>query len=200
MMAGMDVLDIEQQLWGRVAGVDEAGRGPAAGPVVAAAVVFRGDVPDGVGDSKALSLKRREALFDEIYACADVGIGLAEPFEIDADNLLVASLRAMARALSALKSVPEQALIDGNKVPDGDWPMHAVIGGDGLSPSIGAASIVAKVTRDRLMVEADRRWPGYGFARHSGYLTPEHKAALVRLGPCPIHRRRFAPVRAALAH
>lgn len=194
----MDWQALEQKHWGDVAGVDEAGRGPAAGPVVAAAVMFHGPPPDGIADSKKLSAKRRSTLFGAIGQTAHIGLGVAEPFEIDADNLLTASLRAMNRALAGLPTPPGLALIDGDKLPPGHWPMHALIGGDGLSVSIGAASIIAKVTRDRLMALADKRWPGYGFAQHAGYLTAAHKSALTRQGPCPIHRRRFAPVRAAL--
>ncbi len=156
--------------------------------------------PAGVADSKTLSAKRREQLEHAIRACAFVGVGLAEPAEIDADNLLAATLAAMNRALAALPITPELALIDGDKAPNAPCPARTVIGGDASEPVIAAASIIAKVTRDRLMVEAAQRWPAYGFERHSGYLTAAHKAALQTYGPCPIHRRRFAPVRRALAH
>lgn len=181
-----------------VAGVDEAGRGPAAGPVVAAAVIFEGrHAPDGLDDSKKLTPKRRERLFDEIMASAQVGVGVAEPEEIDRINLLRATLAAMSRAVAALPIAPEFVLIDGDKSPALACPSETVISGDARSISIAAASVIAKVTRDRLMVEADLRWPGYGFAGHKGYLARVHQDALRTLGPCPIHRRCFAPVREA---
>ncbi len=196
----MELHPIEREGPSPVAGVDEAGRGPAAGPVVAAAVVFLDQaIPAGLGDSKALTLAQRERAFDAIMSRAAVGVGVAEPEEIDRVNLLQATLRAMVRAIDALPVTPNSVLIDGDKAPSGPWAIRTVIGGDGLCVSIAAASIIAKVTRDRLMQEADLRWPGYGFCQHVGYVTPAHKQALSAIGACPIHRRRFAPVRQTLA-
>lgn len=185
---------------GIVAGVDEAGRGPAAGPVVAAAVVLDpARAPDGLDDSKKLSATKRARLFEALHASAAIGVGVAEPEEIDRANILWATMAAMARAVANLPVAPTLALIDGNRTPDLGCPARAVVGGDAASVSIAAASIVAKVTRDRLMAEAHERWPVYGFAGHAGYPTAAHRAALLDHGPCPIHRRSFAPVRAALA-
>lgn len=181
----------------RIAGVDEAGRGPSAGPVVAAAVILF-DAPAGLDDSKKLSKAARERLFAALQTRAFIGVGLAEPCEIDSANILNATLRAMTRAVAALPALPASALIDGNRTPENlPCPARAIVGGDASEAAIAAASIIAKVTRDRLMTLADARWPGYGFAAHSGYMTAAHAAALARLGPCPLHRRSFAPVRAA---
>lgn len=186
-----------------IAGLDEAGRGPLAGPVVAAAVILPADFCDieglaGMTDSKALTAKKREALAAEIRACALVGVAIAEPAEIDRLNILHASMAAMARALADLPCAPCEALVDGNRLPPGlPCPASAIIGGDGVEPAISAASIIAKTVRDALMVEAETRWPGYGFASHKGYACPAHKSALDRLGPAPIHRLSFAPVREA---
>jgi len=189
----------------RVCGVDEAGRGPLSGPVVAAAVILNPETcPTGLNDSKILSKKRRELLFTEILYTADVGIGISEPAEIDRINILHASLSAMNRAITALPKHPDigplHALIDGHKTPPPipDVSYEPLVKGDARSLSIAAASIIAKVTRDRLMETADLRFPGYGFARHKGYGTQAHKAALSRLGPCPIHRFSFAPIRTAI--
>ena len=188
-----------------IAGLDEAGRGPLAGPVVAAAVILPADFCDieglsGMTDSKVLTAARREALAAEIRACALVGVAVAEPAEIDRLNILHASMAAMARALSNLPCAPCEALVDGNRLPDGlPCPARAIVGGDGTEPAISAASIIAKTVRDALMIEADRRFPGYGFASHKGYGAPAHKAALERLGPSPLHRLSFAPVREARA-
>lgn len=184
-----------------VAGVDEAGRGPWAGPVVAAAVVFpdTGNIPDGLDDSKKLTRRKREALFDVIMATAHVGIGEASVQEIDRDNILNASMLAMRRAIAALDARPDTALIDGKHVPELPCPAHAVVGGDGLSPSIAAASIIAKVTRDRIMTELAEVHAGYGWERNFGYGTKEHLAALKAQGVTLHHRRSFAPVRALLA-
>ncbi len=182
-----------------VAGVDEAGRGPLAGPVYAAAVVL----PDGhglaVADSKRLSPTRREGLALEIKKSA-VGWAVAcvEAAEIDAMGIHKASLLAMARALSAMPVRPDFALIDGRFVPECDIACRAVIGGDDSEAPISAASILAKVARDAVLVELDRVYPQYGFARHKGYPTAAHRAALEHHGPCPEHRRSFAPVRACL--
>lgn len=203
------MLRFERQAWSagrvRVAGVDEAGRGPLAGPVVAAAVLFdaaflnaqeRGELA-GLTDSKKLSPARREHFFTLLRGRAEIvlGVGRAEVEEIDRLNILRATHLAMARALKALSVCPDLALVDGLPVPGLPCPSTAVVGGDGLSLSIAAASVVAKVTRDGLMVELDRQYPGYGLARHKGYGTPGHLDALRRLGPSPCHRRSFAPVR-----
>lgn len=188
----------ESRFSGPVCGVDEAGRGPLAGPVVAAAVILTPDsVPCGLNDSKVLSHSRRELLLNEMLARDDifVSLGLAEPEEIDHLNILHASMIAMRRAVAGLPITPEMALIDGNRLPpDMPCPAEAIVKGDAKSLSIAAASIVAKVTRDRLMVETDRRFPGYGLAGHKGYPTKTHKAALEKLGASPIHRRSFRPV------
>lgn len=180
----------------RVAGVDEAGRGPLAGPVVAAAVVLdRGRLPVGLDDSKKLGLSARERLFDEIMELAEVGVGLASVAEIDALNILYASHLAMERAVAALPGVPDHALIDGNMVPKGlTCPATALVKGDGRSLSIAAASIIAKVTRDRIMVDLAQQFPGFGWERNAGYPTKAHKEALARLGVTPHHRRSFKPV------
>lgn len=182
-----------------IAGVDEAGRGPLAGPVVAAAVVLCEGGIAGLADSKALSAARRETLFETISMRCLVGIGQASVAEIDRLNILAATMLAMARAVAALGLDPSEVLVDGNRCPDWRWRARAIIGGDAIEPAISAASIIAKVTRDRLMIEADGTYPGYGFARHKGYGTPQHLAALRQLGPSPIHRTSFAPVARACA-
>ncbi|SEN70741.1 RNase HII [Pseudorhodobacter antarcticus] len=179
-----------------VAGVDEVGRGPLAGPVTAAAVRLLPDrVPAGLADSKALTAKRREALFDAIMEAAEVSIAHATVQEIDAMNILRASHLAMVRALQGLPVPPDYALIDGNLLPR-DMPCagQAIIKGDALCLSIAAASIVAKVTRDRIMTALDREFPGYGWARNAGYPTKEHQSALLNLGVTAHHRRSFKPV------
>ena len=183
------------------AGVDEAGRGPLAGPVAVAAVILDPDRPiAGLNDSKKLSEKKREALYplilEHALACCIV---LVEADEIDRLNIFQATMAGMSRAVAGLSRVPGEALIDGNKLPK-DLPCagRAIVGGDALEPAIRAASILAKVSRDRLMVAMDDTFPGYGFAVHKGYPTPAHLAALERLGPCPQHRRSFAPVRRLL--
>ena len=182
-----------------VAGVDEAGRGPWAGPVVAGAVVLRSVVPPGLDDSKRLSARRRELLFTALQASdAIIGVGIASVEEIDRLNILQATHLAMARAVDALNTLPLEVLVDGNRLPDWPWPSRAIVGGDGLVPAIGAASIIAKVTRDRIMAELDAAWPHYGWARNQGYGTAAHAAALKIHGPSPHHRRSFAPVRALL--
>ncbi|MDJ0740892.1 MAG: ribonuclease HII [Gammaproteobacteria bacterium] len=180
-----------------VCGVDEVGRGPLAGPVVAAAVILDPRRPiDGLADSKKLSEKRRQQLFDTICDRALAwSLGRAEVAEIDTVNILQASLLAMRRAVDALGVAPAHALVDGNRVPLLDCPARAIVGGDDSQPCISAASIVAKVARDREMVELDARYPGYGLARHKGYPTKAHLAALAALGVTEIHRRSFAPVR-----
>ena len=183
-----------------VAGIDEAGRGPWAGPVVAAAVVLDPDsVPDGLNDSKKLSAQAREDLFDQISGAADVGVGIADVDRIDRDNILAATLWAMRAALDDLSAVPAYALIDGNRMPDLPCPAETVVKGDGRCLSIAAASIIAKTTRDRLMCVLAEECPGYGWERNMGYGTAEHSAAIDRLGVTPHHRRSFRPIRLALA-
>jgi ribonuclease HII len=184
-----------------VAGVDEAGRGPLAGPLAVAAVILDPVRPiRGLDDSKRLSEARREALFPLILERAlAYCIVLVEPEEIDSLNIFRATMTGMRRALAGLAPAAQHALIDGNKLPpDLPCPARAIVGGDALDPGISAASILAKVTRDRLMVELDALHPGYGFALHKGYPTPAHLSSLQRLGPCPLHRRSFAPVRLLL--
>ena len=181
---------------GPVCGIDEAGRGPWAGPVVAAAVILdRAKVPQGLDDSKKLTPARRETLFAAIMTSASVGIGIADVARIDRAHILNATLWAMAQAVAALPVTPAIALVDGNRPPVLACPVQLIIAGDSKSASIAAASIIAKVTRDRMMVGLDAAWPGYGFARHKGYGTREHAEALARLGPCGGHRVSFAPVR-----
>ena len=183
-----------------IAGVDEAGRGPLAGPVSAAAVILDPRRPiQGLADSKKLSPKRREALADEIRDRAlAYAVAWASVEEIDTINILQASLLAMQRAVGALTIAPELVLVDGNRCPDLDIPARAVIGGDATEAAISAASILAKVARDRLMVKLDEQFPGYGFASHKGYPTRAHLEGLRRLGACPQHRRTFKPVREIL--
>jgi ribonuclease HII len=180
-----------------VAGCDEAGRGPLAGPVVAAAVILDPDrVPRGLNDSKKLSAGEREKLYAKICATAHVAVALAPPARIDRDNILQASLWALARAVAALPLRPRLVLVDGRDRIAADCDCEAVVRGDAIVASIAAASIVAKVTRDRLMARLGAMHPGYGFERHMGYGVPEHCAALIRLGPTIHHRRSFAPVAA----
>lgn len=183
----------------RVAGVDEAGRGPLAGPVVAAAVILdAGNIPDGLNDSKKLSAAKREALFDIITQCAHVGIGISEPEEIDRINILHATMCAMQRAVTDLPKPPDAILIDGNRCPAFEIPVQTIVKGDTKSLSIAAASIIAKTIRDRLMVAADHRFPGYTHTGHKGYPTKAHREALQRIGASPIHRRTYGPVRDVL--
>lgn len=183
-----------------ICGVDEAGRGPLAGPVVAAAVILPARRrPKGIADSKALDEPTREGLFAEIMAVGIVGVGVATSAEIDALNIRQATLLAMRRAVAALSTPPTAVLVDGNDPPDLDCPVEAIIDGDAHIPLIGAASIIAKVTRDRMMREACAKYPGYGFSSHKGYAVPEHRAALEALGPCAIHRLTFRPVAEVLA-
>jgi len=183
-----------------VCGVDEAGRGPWAGPVAAAAVILDpNDLPVGLNDSKKLSEARRIALETEIKARALAwSVGLASVEEIDRLNILRATGLAMRRAVEGLSVAPAFALVDGNYRFVLPCPMEPLVKGDARSASIAAASILAKQARDRLMIEADAEWPGYGFAGHKGYHAPIHVAALQRLGPCAIHRRSFAPIRTLL--
>jgi len=180
-----------------IAGVDEAGRGPLAGPVIAAAVIMPSvrSLVD-LRDSKLLSEAKREALYPLITSGALAwAIGRAEVEEIDRINILQASLLAMKRAVEALGLPPELALVDGNQAPRLYCAIETLIGGDKIEPLISAASVLAKVTRDREMLALDTRYPGYGFAQHKGYGTRAHLAALAALGPCPIHRKSFAPVK-----
>ncbi|MFC1605733.1 ribonuclease HII [Pseudomonadota bacterium] len=182
------------------AGVDEAGRGPLAGPVVVAAVILDPDRPiAGLDDSKKLSATRREALFDRIrqesLAWSVIQIS---PGQIDDLNILQATLLGMQQAVERLIPTPELALIDGNRAPRLPCQVRTLVGGDGLEPAISAASILAKVTRDRIMVDLHRLYPRYGFDRHKGYPTRDHLQRLAQFGPCEVHRRSFAPVRDAM--
>jgi ribonuclease HII len=188
---------------GCVIGVDEAGRGPLAGPVVAAAVVLGAEIPAGLDDSKRLSAKRRAALDIAIRKSCGWAVAVVEPDEIDRINIFIATMTAMTRAVAALtealNSPVSEVLIDGNMTPQGrtagwNWPARAIVGGDGIEPCISAASIIAKEWRDRLMVEAAAAHPHYGWERNKGYGTAEHMAALREHGPTPLHRRSFAPV------
>lgn len=203
----LDRLEFERALWAggmtRVAGVDEAGRGPLAGPVAAAAVVFpsqwgRGGFDDrlrGLNDSKQLTEAQREEFFALLTTLPEVShaVAVVDAATIDRLNILQATHRAMNEALAQLRPQPEHVLVDGNPVKSMRLPHTAIVKGDSLSYSIAAASVLAKVTRDRLMLEFDKRFPDYGFAEHKGYGTPQHLAAIAQLGPCPIHRRTFAP-------
>lgn len=184
-----------------LAGVDEVGRGPLAGPVVAAAVILHPDRPiAGLADSKKLSARRRESLAGQIQARAQAwALGRAEPEEIDRLNILRASLLAMSRAIAALGWAPDEVLVDGNQLPETSHPARAIIGGDASVAAISAASILAKVTRDAEMLGLDAIYPQYGFAQHKGYPTAAHLAALRSHGACPVHRRSFAPVQRYLA-
>ena len=190
----------ERTLWAqgvtRVAGVDEVGVGPLAGPLVAAAVILPPECAvRGIDDSKKVHHARREALRVAIEACAIAdGIGIVEAGEVDRLNTYWASIEAMRRAVAALPVAPQQVLIDARHIPGLAVPQVALVKGDARSYSIAAASIVAKVRRDAMMTALEERYPGYGFARHMGYGTAEHLAALARLGPCPAHRRSFQPV------
>jgi ribonuclease HII len=185
----------ELALGGRVAGVDEVGRGPLAGPVMAAAVVLDpARIPEGLNDSKLLSAKKREALYPLILEIAEVSVGVASVAEIDEINILQATFLAMRRALAGLSGV-DHALIDGRMIPQGlPCPATGIIKGDGKSLSIAAASIVAKIRRDRLMVDLAQQHPGYGWETNKGYGSKSHIAALLELGPTPHHRRSFKPL------
>lgn len=183
-----------------VCGIDEAGRGPLAGPVVAAAVVLDPDnIPHGLNDSKKLDAETREALFAAIVKSAKIGVGIGDEARIDRDNILAATMWAMAEAVQNLNEAPHYALVDGNRAPKLSCGVQTIVAGDARSLSIAAASIIAKVTRDRIMVALHDEFPGYGFARHKGYGTAFHHAALNELGPCIHHRRSFAPVAQLLA-
>lgn len=199
-------LPLWQQGVGRVAGVDEAGRGPLAGPVVAAAVILpkrwaESGLPAelaGLNDSKQLTENRREAFFSFLTTCGEIEYGIAQVDAalIDEINILQATHRAMNEALAWLQPLPPHALVDGRPVKTLCVPQTAIVKGDARSHSIAAASVLAKVTRDRLMLEYHAQFPGYGFAEHKGYGTARHLAAIEQLGACPIHRKTFAPLRA----
>ena len=194
---------LERAAGGPVAGIDEAGRGPWAGPVVAAAVILDpATLPRflaaGLDDSKTLSPARRRELYRGLMECAEIGIGAASVREIDQRNILGATLTAMGRALDALPRRPSVALVDGNRAPDVPCRVETVVRGDSRSMSIAAASIVAKVTRDRIMARLSARYPGFAWERNAGYGTAEHRRALERHGPTPHHRRSFFPIRAML--
>lgn len=197
------LLRFERDFWGRgierVAGVDEAGVGPLAGPLVAAAVVLPREAKlHGVDDSKKLRAACRQRLAGEIRAAAlAVGVGVVEVHEVDRLNVFWAAIEAMRRAVHALPFSPDQLLVDARHIPGLGVPQLALVGGDARSCSIAAASIIAKVHRDALMLDLDSLYPEYGFARHKGYGTRDHLAALERHGPCPVHRRSFTPVRQA---
>jgi ribonuclease HII len=187
--------ELARKLRGPVAGIDEVGRGPLAGPVVAAAVVLGGARIDGLADSKALEEQDRDRLFPEIVAAATgIGVGWATTRQIDRWNILRATHRAMALAVGRLPAPPVHLLVDGREVPELGRAQTALVGGDARCACISAASIVAKVVRDRFMTRLSRRFPAYGFDRNKGYGTPEHIRALAESGPCPHHRRTFAPV------
>lgn len=185
----------------RIAGIDEAGRGPLAGPVVAAACIL----PDGalfqnLNDSKQLTSDQRDVLFAEITTCPNLiyGIGIIDVKTIDRVNILQATFLAMRKAVEVMSMQPDYILIDGNQIPHFEIPTESLIQGDGLSISIAAASILAKVTRDRIMAELDGKYPKYGFKQHKGYATDQHLEAIRAYGPCPIHRKSFEPVKSLL--
>ena len=181
---------------GPVAGVDEAGRGPLAGPVVVAACILNPDhIPQGLNDSKKLTSAKREKLFDEILENAHCSVISLSASEIDRGNIRAVTLKAMVEAVHALAVTPGAVLVDGRDWPNMPCAGEAIIKGDALSLSIAAASILAKVTRDRLMKQAAQFWPGYGFDKHAGYGTASHLEAIARLGPCPVHRMSFAPLK-----
>ena len=183
-----------------ICGIDEAGRGPWAGPVVASAVILDPqNTPSGLNDSKKLNEAKREALFDPIMQSSQVGIGIVSAKEIDDINILQATFLAMQRAFDQLEIKPDLALIDGNKSPKLICKTQTIIGGDAKSLSIAAASIIAKVSRDRIMHQLDLTHPHYGFARHKGYGTAAHAAALAKHGPCGEHRKSFKPIALLLA-
>lgn len=187
-----------EQGYSILAGVDEAGRGPLAGPVVAAACILPQDVfVIGIDDSKKLSPQKRLALYEQIIADKRIqfGVGIVSNIEIDQINILQATIKAMLLAVAALPSIPDLLLVDGMKLPHDSIPSQKIIKGDSLSHSIATASVIAKETRDRLMHEEHHKWPMYGFERHKGYGTEEHMKAIAEHGPCPIHRLTFAPMR-----
>lgn len=182
-----------------IAGVDEAGRGPWAGPVVAAAVILNPEkIPANIDDSKVIDEDGRAFLYRRITKVAQVGVGIADVGRIDRDNILQATMWAMAEAINQLDCEPKLVLIDGNRCPTLKTPSRAIVKGDAKCLSIAAASIIAKVTRDRIMINMARDYPGYGFEKHKGYGTPEHQAAIDKLGVCSLHRKSFKPVQLAL--
>ncbi|HUD01858.1 MAG TPA: ribonuclease HII [Rhabdochlamydiaceae bacterium] len=187
-----------------IAGVDEAGRGPLAGPVVAAACIIPEDVYiPGINDSKKLTAEQREVLYQKIRENPAIlsGIGIVEAIIIDQINILQATFQAMVAAIAQLQQKPDYILIDGNQMPirlKMELPCEGIVEGDSLSQSVMAAGILAKVTRDRIMLEHDKKWPEYGFKKHKGYGTEKHRESLKRLGPCPIHRMSFEPVQMAV--
>lgn len=201
---GQPDFSLENDVWTAgntfVCGVDEAGRGPLAGPVVAAAVILDPNAtPDGLNDSKKISEAKRTLMFDAIIESSHVSIGSVSAAMIDKINIRQASLLAMKRAIVGLEIQPDHALLDGNAIPDGlAVPATAVVKGDARSRSIAAASIIAKVTRDRMMDRASHHFPNYGFEGHKGYPTQAHRSLLMRFGPCPLHRKTFRPVIDAL--
>ncbi len=198
--ASKPTFDQERFFAGPVCGIDEAGRGPLAGPVVAAAVILDPDqTPDGLDDSKRLTAAKRQMLRDRLLSVARVGVGTASVSEIDEINILHATMLAMRRAFQNLPVTPHAALVDGNRCPDLPCPTQAVVKGDQKCLSIAAASIVAKVHRDELMTDLADKFPAYGWRRNAGYGTAEHLAALQTHGATPHHRRSFAPVRTVLA-
>jgi ribonuclease HII len=200
MKASFELEAIELELTGGpIAGVDEAGRGPLAGPVVAAAVILdRASIPEGIADSKLLDVEARRGLYQAILTSAEVGIAIADVERIDADNILNATLWAMREAVARLASKPKLVLIDGNRAPHLECATRTIVQGDTRCLSIAAASIVAKVARDAMMAELARDYPNHGFDRHKGYSTAEHFAAIARYGVTPHHRRSFRPVQLAL--
>lgn len=197
MTKALDLYLIErmyhQRGFAQICGIDEAGRGPLAGPVCAASVVLDPDKPiEGLNDSKKLSAKRREALYPEIIAKAlAFGVGWASCEEIDEHNILQATFLAMGRAVQAMELVPDLALVDGNRDPKLGIETQCIIQGDGQCAAIAAASILAKVSRDRVMAQLEEQYPGYGLGTHMGYPTAAHRQAILQLGPCPAHRRSF---------
>jgi len=183
----------------RVAGLDEAGRGPLAGPVVAAACILpEGIFWEGINDSKQLTAEERRVLFEKIIPSATYAIGIVDVETIDRINILQATLLAMRNAIASLPIEPDYLLVDGNQLPTLKIPSKAIVAGDCLSVSIAAASILAKVTRDRIMEQLDLEWPQYGFKQHKGYATEQHLLAIEQHGPCPIHRKSFDPIRSTL--
>lgn len=196
MPAPVPTFEIEEKLPGLVAGIDEAGRGPWAGPVVASAVILDpNNFPAGLRDSKTLSEKRRNQLATTLWKCAQIGVGLASVQEIDQHNIAQATLLAMSRAATNLPVAPTTAIVDGIWKPQLPCPTYTVIKGDAKSFSIAAASIIAKVSRDRMMRELARTFPGYGWERNKGYGVPAHQDGLAAHGVTPHHRRSFAPIR-----
>lgn len=200
LQASFELEEVSLRLHGGpICGIDEAGRGPWAGPVVAAAVILDPrNIPAGIADSKALDADARERLYARITETAVFGIGTADVERIDRDNILHATMWAMQQAVAQLPTRPRLALIDGNRAPILGCESRTIVQGDAKCLSIAAASIIAKVSRDRLMIALGRAFPGYGFERHKGYGTAEHAEALARLGVTPYHRRSFKPVQLAL--